>query len=75
MQKQVPCLVDNTYNLTNQLSRTLNFLARVDHYIADANRCGDSEAEKVWQTIKSDRQRHTDLLKGLIATEVKNNRF
>ena len=75
MQKQEQCLDDNCYNITNQLSRTLNFLSRADHYIEDAKRCKDAEAEKVWNTIKADRQRHADLLKGLVSSEVRSNRF
>lgn len=73
MQKQ--CLDDRCYDTINQLSRTLNFLARADHYIEDANRAGDGEAEKVWRTIKADREKHADMLKELVKNEVRNNRF
>jgi len=73
MQKQ--CLDDRCYDTINQLARTLNFLSRADHYIEDANRVGDAEAEKIWKTIKEDRERHADMLKELVKNEVRNNRF
>ena len=75
MQKQGLCLDDECYDITNQLSRTLNFLSRVDQYVEDANRCGDPEVAKVWNTIKSDREKHAELLKGLIYSRVKSDKF
>jgi hypothetical protein len=35
-------------------------------YIENAKKAGDSESEKVWNTIKDERQKHTEMLKGLI---------
>lgn len=69
------CLNNNCYNEIHQLAKTLGFLSRVDAYIEDAKKIGNSEAEKVWKTIKADREKHSELLRGLIASEVKNNRF
>lgn len=69
------CLNNNCYNEIHQLTKTLGFLSRVDSYIEDARKAGNSEAEKIWNTIKADREKHADLLRGLIASEVKNNRF
>jgi hypothetical protein len=73
MQKQ--CLNDNCYNLTKQLSKKLEFLSHVDRYIKDANQSGNQEAQKIWKTIQSDEEKHTELLHNLLASEVKNNRF
>lgn len=73
MQKQ--CLNNNCYNTIHQLTKTLGFLSRVDRYIEDANKVGDGEAEKVWQKIKADRENHADMLKNLVANEVRNNKF
>lgn len=76
MQKtQSLCLNDNCYNVVHQLSKTLGFLSRVDQYIQDANKAGDSDSKKVWDTIKSDRQKHVDMLRELVVKEIKNNKF
>lgn len=69
------CLNNNGYNSVHQITKTLEFLSHADRYIEDAKKAGDSEAEKVWNTIKDDRQRHAEMLKGLIVAEVKNNKF
>jgi hypothetical protein len=53
----------------------MEFLSHADKYIEDAKRAGDSESEKVWNTIKADRQKHAEMLKGLVVAEVKNNKF
>jgi rubrerythrin len=73
MQKQ--CLNDNCYNITKQLSKKLEFLYHANRYIEDAKKAGDSEAEKTWSTIRSDEQKHADMLHDLLASEVKNNKF
>ncbi len=73
MQKQ--CIDDNCYNVTKQLSKKLEFLSHVDGYIKDANRTGDSEAEKTWRSIQADEQKHADMLHDLVVSEVKNNKF
>ncbi len=73
MQKQ--CLNDNCYNITKQLSKKLEFLSHANRYIDDAKKAGDSEAEKTWGTIRSDEQKHADILHNLLASEVKNNTF
>jgi hypothetical protein len=53
----------------------LGFLSRVDQYVEDAKTAGDKESEKVWNTIKADRQKHAELLKNLIKNEIKNSKF
>jgi len=73
--QEVQCLDDCCYDTVNQLAHTLNFLGRADHYIEDANRIGDTEAVKVWKTIKTDREKHADMLKELVKNEVRNNKF
>lgn len=69
------CLNNNCYNSVHQLTKTLEFLSHADKYIEDAKKSGDSEAEGVWNTIKTDREKHAELLKGLVISEVKNNKF
>ena len=69
------CLTDNCYNITKQLSKKLEFLSHVDRYIQDAHQNKDEEAEKVWKTIRVDEEKHADLLRTLLISEVKNNRL
>ena len=69
------CLNNNCYNTVHQLTKSLEFLSHVDRYIDDAKSAGDGEAEKVWNTIKTDREKHADLLKGLVTNEVKSGKF
>ena len=59
----------------HQLTKTLEFLSHVDKYVQDAKDANDSESEKVWNTIKIDREKHAEMLKSLVANEVKNNKF
>jgi hypothetical protein len=76
MQKSQPlCLNNNCYNIVQQLSKTMRFLSRVDQYVDDADKAGDKESEKVWSAIKTDRQKHAELLRNLIINEIKNNKF
>ena len=53
----------------------MGFLSRVDQYMEDARKTGDAEVEKVWNTIKADRQKHAELLRNLVKSEIKNNKF
>jgi hypothetical protein len=53
----------------------MRFLSRVDQYVDDADKAGDKESEKVWSAIKTDRQKHAELLRNLIINEIKNNKF
>jgi len=69
------CLDNNCYNTVHQLTKTLEFLSHVDRYVQDAKDANDSESEKVWNTIKTDREKHAEMLKSLVANEVKNNKF
>ena len=69
------CLNDNCYNSIHQLTKTLEFLSHTDKYVEDAKKSGDRKAENVWNTIKTDREKHAEMLKGLIVSEVENKKF
>lgn len=71
MQKQ--CLNDNCYNITKQLSKKLEFLYHVNKYIEDAQKTNDKQAETVWKTIRTDEEKHAELLRNLLISEVKGN--
>ena len=68
-------LGDNPYNAVHQLTKTLEFLNRVNVYIADAQKANDTKFEEIWNIIKADRQKHADLLKEFLRTEMKENKF
>jgi len=68
-------LDDNPYNAVHQLTKTLEFLNRVNIYIEDAQKANNDKFAKIWEVIKTDRQKHANLLKEFISTEAKENRF
>jgi hypothetical protein len=68
-------LADNPYNAVHQLTKTLEFLNRVDTYMEDAQKANNENFVKIWEVIKADRQKHADLLKEFLSTEMKENRF
>ncbi len=68
-------LGDNPYNAVHQLTRTCEFLNRVNVYIEDAQKANDAKFEEIWNIIKLDRQKHANLLKEFLRTEMKENKF
>ncbi len=68
-------LADNPYNAVHQLTKTLEFLNRVNVYIEDAQKANDAKSEGIWNIIKLDRQKHANLLKEFLRTEMKENKF
>lgn len=68
-------LGDNSYNVVHQLTKTLEFLSRVDKYIEDAQKINNAKIEEMWKIIKADREKHANLLKEFLLTEMKENRF
>ncbi len=68
-------LGDNPYNAVHQLTKTLEFLNRVNVYIEDAQKANDTKFEEIWKVIKLDRQKHANLLKEFLRTEMKENKF
>ena len=68
-------LGDNPYNMVHQLTKTLEFLSRVDKYIEDATKINNAKIEEMWKLIKADREKHANLLKEFLVTEMKENKF
>ncbi len=68
-------LGDNPYNAVHQLTKTLEFLNRVNVYIEDAQKANDAKFEEIWNIIKLDRQKHANLLKEFLRSEMKENKF
>jgi hypothetical protein len=44
-------------------------------YIEDAQKTNNENFVKIWEVIKADRQKHADMLKEFLSTEMKENRF
>lgn len=61
-----PIFTDTQYNITKQVQKKLEFLWHVDGYISDAERDGDRDAAEVFRQIKSDEQKHAQMLKELV---------
>jgi len=68
-------LADNPYNAVHQLTKTLEFLNRVNTYIEDAQKTNNDKFVKIWEVIQADRKKHADMLREFISTEAKENRF
>ncbi len=68
-------VANNPYNAVHVLHKTLEFLNHVDSYIEDAQKANNETFVKTWEVIRVDREKHADLLKGFLLTEMKENRF
>ena len=66
------CVNDNCYNVAKQLSKKLEFLNHVDKYIEDSKKEGKENSGKIWEMIKNDEIKHTELLHDLLAEEIKH---
>lgn len=67
---QQPCIDNNCYNLTKQLSKKLEFLSHAQGYVQDANKCNSDGSTKVWQAIIADEEKHTQMLRNQLAQEM-----
>ncbi len=68
-------LGNNSYNAVHVLHKTIEFLNQVNMYIEDAQKANDTKFEEIWNIIKLDRQKHANLLKEFLRTEMKENKF
>jgi hypothetical protein len=67
---QEPCIDNNCYNLTKQLSKTLEFLNHSLEYVRDAYESKNKDLEKIWQTIIDDREKHAQMLRNQLVHEL-----
>jgi hypothetical protein len=65
-QKGLAILTDLQYNITKQLIRETEFLWHVNRYIEDAAIEGNEEYVRVFQEIKTDKERHAKILRDLV---------
>jgi bacterioferritin (cytochrome b1) len=63
------------YNLTKQLDKKLQFLWAVDGYIKDADNEGNSSCAELFRKIKTDEEKHVEMLKQEIARLTKGGKF
>jgi hypothetical protein len=65
--------IDNsTYNILAALGIEANFLhSTVDTYISDARKENRDKLVEVWNMIKQDKEKHLQMLKDCLETEVK----
>lgn len=64
---------NHDYDLVQELSRRLEFLWRVDQFIANAE--GNSKLQKFWRDMKQKDFDNCQQLKQLIGEEIKNECF
>ena len=64
-------LDNSTYNVMAALGREADFLhSTLDRYIEDAKSENKNELLEIWNSIKQDKLKHMDLLKGCLEKEV-----
>jgi len=69
-------LDNSTYNVLAAMGREADFLhTTVDEYIQDAENESKAELVKVWNSIKQDKQKHLEMLKKCLETEVKEGQL
>jgi hypothetical protein len=65
-------ILNSTYNVLVALGTEANFLhSTVETYINDAKNENNSKLVEVWNTIKQDKEKHLQMLKECLETEVK----
>ena len=69
-------LENSTYNIITALNQEAKFLySTVDTYIDDAQKDNRSELVEAWNTIKNDNLKHIQILREMLAREVKQEKF
>ncbi|HEY6949238.1 MAG TPA: hypothetical protein VI146_01410 [Nitrososphaeraceae archaeon] len=71
-----PSLDNSTYNILVTLGIEANFIhSTVDRYITDAQMENRPKLFEVWNTIKQDKEKHLEMLKDCLDTEVKEGKL
>ena len=64
-------LTNTAYDILKVLGKDADFLYdTIETYIQDAQKANKSELVGIWQTIKSDRKRHMQMLKETLEKEI-----
>jgi hypothetical protein len=65
-------LSNATYDIISALSKDADFLySTVGKYIEDAKKDGRDDLIEVWNTIRSDKERHVGMLREALSNEAK----
>ena len=71
-----PSLDNSTYNILVTLGIEANFIhSTVDRYITDAQMENRPKLFEVWNMIKQDKEKHLEMLKDCLDTEVKEGKL
>jgi hypothetical protein len=57
---------DTSYNLTKQLTKSLQLLWNIDRYIEDSEKELDAESTELWKQMKKDTERHAKMIRDRI---------
>ena len=69
-------LENSTYNILIALGKEARFLySAIDTYIDDARKDNNSELEKMWKTIKQERERHLAMLRDALDKQAKEQKL
>ena len=69
-------LENSTYDILIALGKEARFLySAIDTYIDDARKDNNPELEKMWKTIKQDRERHLAMLRDALDKQAKEQKL
>jgi rubrerythrin len=69
-------LENSSYNIMRALGKEAKFLySAIDTYIEDARKDNQPELEKIWNTIKQDRERHLAMLREAMEKQAKQQKL
>jgi hypothetical protein len=69
-------LENSTYNILIALGKEARFLySAIDTYIDDARKDNNSDLEKIWKTIKQERERHLAMLRDALDKQAKEQKL
>ena len=69
-------LENSTYNILIALGKEARFLySAIDTYIDDARKDNNSELERIWKTIKQERERHLAMLRDALDKQAKEQKL
>jgi rubrerythrin len=73
---QTTKLENSSYNILRALGKEAKFLySAIDTYIEDARKDNHPELEKMWKTIKQDRERHLAMLREALEKQAKQQKL
>ena len=69
-------LENSTYNILIALGKEAKFLySAIDTYIDDARKDNNSDLEKIWKTIKQERERHLAMLRDALEKQAREQKL